>query len=76
MDVTKPFTISKELVMRAFKEVKANAGAAGVDGESIDVRRQLNLSDVVRKLLSPTGESRGHSQKEWWGKNSGSADCV
>jgi RNA-directed DNA polymerase len=32
---TKPFTISKNLVMQAFKLIKANAGAAGVDEQSI-----------------------------------------
>lgn len=36
MSVTKQFTISKHLVMEAFKAVKANAGAAGIDEESID----------------------------------------
>jgi RNA-directed DNA polymerase len=32
---TKPFIISKQLVMEAFKAVKANAGAAGVERQSI-----------------------------------------
>lgn len=32
---TKPFEISKELVWNAFKLVKANRGAAGVDGQSL-----------------------------------------
>ena len=31
MGATKPFTIAKQEVMDAFKAVKANAGAAGVD---------------------------------------------
>jgi retron-type reverse transcriptase len=31
----KPFSISKQVVWDAFKRVKANRGAAGVDGESI-----------------------------------------
>jgi len=31
----KPFSISKQVVWDAFKRVKANGGAAGVDGESI-----------------------------------------
>ena len=31
----KPFVISKQLVWEAFKQVKANKGAAGVDGQSI-----------------------------------------
>jgi RNA-directed DNA polymerase len=31
----KPFSISKQVVWDAFKRIKANGGAAGVDGESI-----------------------------------------
>ena len=31
----KPFDISKEVVWRAYRKVKANQGAAGIDGESI-----------------------------------------
>lgn len=36
MDKAKPFCISKRLVWTAYKLVKANRGAAGVDGESIE----------------------------------------
>jgi hypothetical protein len=36
MDAAKPFAIPKRLVMEAFKAVKANAGAAGVDQQSIE----------------------------------------
>jgi RNA-directed DNA polymerase len=32
---TKPFSISKKLVWEAYQRVKANRGAAGVDGESL-----------------------------------------
>ena len=35
MDKTKPFDIPKPLVMRAYKLVKANAGSAGVDKQSL-----------------------------------------
>ena len=35
MNATKPFTIPKMLVVDAFKAVKANAGSAGVDKETI-----------------------------------------
>ena len=31
----KPFSISKHLVVKAYRLVKANRGAAGVDGESL-----------------------------------------
>ena len=36
MSEAKPFSISKRLVWEAYKRVKANGGAAGVDGQTID----------------------------------------
>lgn len=37
----KPFAISKQTIWEAYRRVKANRGAAGVDGESIaEVRRE------------------------------------
>ncbi len=36
MDEAKPFQISKKQIWDAFKKVKANRGAAGVDGQTID----------------------------------------
>ena len=38
----KPFSISKELVWEAYKQVKNNKGAAGIDQESID-QFEVNL---------------------------------
>lgn len=35
MDKTKPYRISKQMVWEAYKRVKANDGAAGIDDESI-----------------------------------------
>jgi len=52
---TKPFTISKDLVMRAFKLIKANAGGAGVDQQSIaDFEKDLkdNLYKLWNRLSS------------------------
>ena len=40
MGEAKPFDIPKRDVWEAFKVVKANQGAAGVDGQSIDRLRQ------------------------------------
>ena len=36
MSESKPFDISKSIVLEAYQRVKANQGAAGVDGESIE----------------------------------------
>ena len=35
MDKAKPFCIAKREVWEAYKQVKANQGAAGVDGQTI-----------------------------------------
>jgi hypothetical protein len=36
LDKAKPFNISKQLAWEAYRQVKANRGAAGVDGQTID----------------------------------------
>ena len=36
MPEAKPYVISKQVVWEAYLKVKANHGAAGVDGESIE----------------------------------------
>jgi len=41
MTATKPFTIPKRLVYDAWKAVKANAGSAGVDKETIDGFKEI-----------------------------------
>lgn len=33
--MTKPFTIPKELIMQAYRQVKANAGSAGIDQQTL-----------------------------------------
>jgi RNA-directed DNA polymerase len=43
---TKPFTIEKKLVYDAYKAVKANAGAAGVDRQTLE---QFD-KDLMRNL--------------------------
>ena len=53
----KPFHISKQLVWEAFKRVKANKGAAGVDGVSIgDFEKDLKnqLYKIWNRLSSGT----------------------
>jgi RNA-directed DNA polymerase len=75
MSATKPFNSSKQQLMEAFKAVKANAGAVGVDGQSIeDFERDLkgSLYKVWDRMSSgsyfpPPGESGGHSEEDGWG---------
>ena len=53
----KPFVISKWVVKDAYEKVKANAGAAGVDGESIaafEADLQRNLYRLWNRLSSGT----------------------
>lgn len=55
MNKTKPFIIPKGLVMQAYKLVKANAGAAGVDQQSIaqfDKDLKNNLYKLWNRLSS------------------------
>ena len=57
MSQAKPFTISKQLVWEAYKRVKANQGAAGVDSESVEqFERKLkdNLYKVWNRMSSGT----------------------
>jgi RNA-directed DNA polymerase len=49
MDKTKPFEISKYVVLEAFKRVKANKGAAGIDDESIAAFEEC-LKDNLYKI--------------------------
>ena len=49
MDKAKPFDIPKREVWEAFKKVKANQGAAGVDGQSVR-DFEAGLSDNLYKL--------------------------
>ena len=49
MDEAKPFDIPKREVWQAFKRVKANQGAAGVDGQSI-AGFEANLTGNLYKL--------------------------
>ena len=57
MSEAKPYNIPKRLVWEAFKKVRANAGAAGVDGQSI---------------LDFEGDLRGNLYKLWNRMSSGS----
>ncbi len=53
----KPFVISKRVVWEAYEKVKANRGAAGVDGESIvafEANLKANLYKVWNRMSSGT----------------------
>jgi len=49
MSQPKPFTITKRAVWQAYERVKANRGAAGVDGQTIK-QLEVNLADNLYKL--------------------------
>lgn len=49
METTKPFYISKQLVMEAYKKVKGNKGAAGVDDVSLEIFEK-DLKNNLYKL--------------------------
>lgn len=55
MTITKPFIISKQLVYRAYKKIKANGGSYGIDKQSIqDFEKDLgrNLYKLWNRLSS------------------------
>jgi RNA-directed DNA polymerase len=49
MDETKSYEISKHVVLEAFQRVKANKGAAGIDGETIETF-ESNLKDNLYRI--------------------------
>ena len=49
MSKAKPYSISKRVVFEAYKRVKANKGAAGVDEESI-TDFEINLKDNLYRI--------------------------
>ena len=57
MEQAKPFSISKREVWEASKRVKANQGAAGVDGQSI-AEFERDLSNNLYKLWNRLASGR------------------
>ncbi len=53
MPEAKPYCISRKLVMRAWELVKANRGAAGVDGESLSMFEKDLKGNLYRIKLLP-----------------------
>ena len=62
VDKAKPFSIAKRAVWEAFKRVKANQGAAGVDGQSI-ADFEANLTGNLK------GWKRFPAAEEWLLRN-------
>ncbi len=57
MDKAKSFQISKQAVLTAYKKIKANKGAAGIDQESLsDFEKDLknNLYKIWNRMSSGT----------------------
>src|SRR5216684_2744360 len=60
MSEAKPFCISKKEVWEAYKRVKANKGAAGVDEQSIedfDKKLKKNLYKIWNRMSSGSDEA-------------------
>lgn len=57
MKQTKPFEISKMIVLKAFQKVKANKGSVGIDGESLkefEAHLKDNLYKIWNRMSSGT----------------------
>lgn len=68
MDKAKPFCIAKREVWEAYKRVKANRGAAGVDGESIaafDSDLENNLYRIWNQLFPASGAPGRDTERRW-----------
>ena len=83
MDEVKPFDIPKREVWAAFRKVRANHGAAGVDGQSIaDFEADLanNLYELWNRLSSGSeppsaGATSGYSEGGWRYAPVGHSNC-
>jgi len=73
MDKTKSYQIPKQTVLEAYKLVKANRGAAGIDGESLEMF-EANLKDNLYKIWNrmssgsyfpPPVKSSRNTQERW-----------
>ena len=64
MDRAKPFDIPKREVWEAFKRVRANQGAAGVDGQSI-ADFEADLSNNLYKIWNRMS-SKGRARRGRW----------
>jgi hypothetical protein len=65
MTEAKPFTISKELVYQAWRSVKANKGAAGIDGQSLS-DFETNLGKNLCFMKTPTATDLADQRIRRW----------
>ena len=82
MNEAKPFCISKKEVWEAYKRVKANKGAAGIDEQSIeDFEKKLkkNLYKIWNRMSSgsyfPPPVRTVKIPKKRWRKKAGHSYC-
>ena len=61
MEKAKPFDIPKRLVWKAYQLVRANDGAAGIDGQTL-VKFDENLSKNLYKLWNRMSSGSYHPQ--------------
>jgi RNA-directed DNA polymerase len=64
-DKAKPFDIPKRQVWEAFKKVKANRGAAGMDGQTIEAF-EADLASSLYKLWNRMSSGSYHPRR--WGR--------
>ena len=80
----KPYDIPKRRVLEAYWQVRANQGAAGIDGESLEMfeadlsRESLQAMEpvIVGELLPAAGKASGDPEERWRSQNLRSADSC
>ena len=68
-----PYSISKHLVLEAWRLVRANRGAAGVDGESVAIFEKDLKGNLYYSLVCNIGDSWGFQECLYEAGNS--LDC-
>jgi retron-type reverse transcriptase len=66
MPEAKPYVIPKQLVWEAYKRVKANRGAAGVDGESLATFEKDLRATFIRSGIECRRARTFHHRCDSW----------